>query len=167
MKKLLSILIYLLVFFDLHSANLKEIQYEILTEKTLEEVCRKGFGCSNTIKRIISSNDGFIFETYLTDGSDSVWCTPNVNDKIKNIPCSTIGDYGGGRHVMKITNKQTKKTITIEGAGGKLERISTPFNHPHIILINHNGGVSCCHEYLTYSKESLKFISASRKSKFD
>ena len=83
----------MLIWLDPHSANLKEIQHEILTEKTLEEVCRKGFGCSNTIKRIISSNDGFISKTYLTDGTNS-FGTPNVNEKIK-ISCSTIGDYGG------------------------------------------------------------------------
>ena len=137
------------------------ISYELISEETLEEVCRKNRGCSNTIKRIIESNDGFIFETYLTDSTDSVGCTPNPYDKdeIKHTPCSTVGDFGAGRHFMKITNIKTNKTIKIE-APHVVTRVNTFLDNPNIIFRTSTGGASCCTEYLTYSKNTLELISS-------
>lgn len=139
----------------------EKIKYKIVSEETLEEVCRKGFGCSNTIKRIISSNDDFLFETYLTDSKDSVGCTPNPYDKdeIKDTPCSTVGDFGAGRHFMKITSIKTKKTIKIE-APHVVTRVNTLLDNPNIIFRTSTGGASCCTEYLTYSKNTLELISS-------
>tara|TARA_B100000579_G_C22781008_1_gene829299 strand:+ start:462 stop:1016 length:555 start_codon:yes stop_codon:yes gene_type:complete len=137
------------------------ISYNIKSEETLEQVCRKRMGCSNTVRRIIESNDGFIFETYLTDSTDSVGCTPNPYDKdeIKDTPCSTVGDYGAGRHFMKITNIKTKKTIKIE-APHVVTRVNTLLDNPNIIFRTSTGGASCCTEYLTYSKNTLELISS-------
>ena len=81
------------------------IKYELISEEKLgEKVCLKG-GCSTTVKKVLSSNDGFIFETFLSDGIDSVWCYPNHENKI---PCSTIGDNGGGLNQMNAISKKNR-----------------------------------------------------------
>ena len=53
------------------------IKYELISEEKLDKVCVSEGVCSTTVKKVLSSNDGFIFETFLSDGIDSVWCYPN------------------------------------------------------------------------------------------
>ena len=80
------------------------IKYEVVSEEKLDKVCVDEGVCSTTVKKVLSSNDGFIFETFLSDGSDSVWCGYG-----NETPCSTRGDYGGGRNEMKVISKKTNK----------------------------------------------------------
>ena len=88
--------------------NNYEISYEVVSKEKLDKVCVSKDMCSTTVKKILSSNDGFIFETYTSDGSDSVWCsTWSGNEWVESInPCSTIGDYGGGGENIIVTNKK-------------------------------------------------------------
>ena len=73
----------------------------------------------------MSSNDGFLFETYISDGSDSVWCgTWSNNEWLESInPCSTIGDYGGGGENIIVTNKKNNNEKIIEGNGSSNIRV--------------------------------------------
>ena len=146
------------------------IKYELISEEKLDEkVCMKG-GCSTTVKKVLSSNDGFIFETFLSDGSDSAWCGSFASGSFlfdKN-PCSTVGDYGGGRDIMNVISKKTNKSISIFGAGdnGNITRIPTPIDYPYIVFEINTGGASCCTSYELYSKENLEFISKSESNKY-
>ena len=117
--------------------------------------------CSTTVKKVLSSNDGFIFETFLSDGSDSVWCGYG-----NETPCSTVGDYGGGRNTMRVTSKKTNKSISVSGAFGNVVRKPTPIDYPYIVFEINTGGASCCTSYELYSKENLEFISKSESNKY-
>ena len=146
------------------------IKYELISEEKLDEkVCMKG-GCSTTVKKVLSSNDGFIFETFLSDGSDSVWCGSWASGSWlsdKN-PCSTVGDYGGGRDIMNVISKKTNKSISIFGVGdnGNITRISTPIDYPYIVIKINTGGASCCTYFWLYTKEDLTFVSESSSNKY-
>ena len=144
------------------------IKYELILEEKLEKACAKG-ECSTTVKKILSSNDGFIFETYTSDGSDSVWCvTWSNNSWVDNKnPCSTVGDYGGGGEDIIVTNKKTNKQITVSGNGVQLLRIPTPLDYPNLVFRLHTGGASCCENYVLYNKATLTFVSDTKKNKYD
>ncbi len=137
------------------------IKYELISEEKLDKACVSEGVCSTTVKKVLSSNDGFIFETFLSDGSDSVWCG-SYNEN----PCSTVGDYGGGRHEMNVINKKTNKLITITGVAGNILRKPTPIDYPYIVFEINTGGASCCTSYELYSKENLAFISKSESNKY-
>ena len=142
------------------------IKYELISEEKLDEkVCMKG-GCSTTVKKVLSSNDGFIFETFLSDGSDSVWCgaLDNKWSDTEN-PCSTVGDYGGGRDVMNVISKKTNKLITITSAGANVERIPTPMDYPYLVFKTNTGGTSGAYFWL-YTKEDLKSVPSSTSTKY-
>ena len=146
------------------------IKYELISEEKLgEKVCLKG-GCSTTVKKVLSSNDGFIFETFLSDGSDSAWCGSFASGSFlfDKKPCSTVGAYGGGRNEMNVISKKTNKSISIFGAGdnGNITRIPTPIDYPYIVIKINTGGASCCTSYELYSKENLTFISKSESNKY-
>ena len=143
------------------------IKYELISEEKLDKVCVSEGVCSTTVKRVVSSNDGFIFETFLSDGSDSVWCgaLDNKWSDTEN-PCSTVGDYGGGRNTMRVTSKKTNKSISVSGAFGNVVRIPTPIDYPYIVFEINTGGASCCTSYELYSKENLEFISKSESNKY-
>ena len=137
------------------------IKYELISEEKLDKACVSEGVCSTTVKKVLSSNDGFIFETFLSDGSDSVWCG-SYNEN----PCSTVGDYGGGRHEMNVISKKTNKLITITGVAGNILRKPTPIDYPYIVFEINTGGASCCTSYELYSKENLAFISKSESNKY-
>ena len=150
------------------------IKYELISEEKLEETCAKADEkwageCSTTVKKIFSSNDGFIFETYTSDGSDSVWCgTWSNNSWVDNKnPCSTVGDYGGGGEDIIVTNKKTNKQITVSGNGVQLLRIPTPLDYPNLVFRLYTGGASCCGNYILYNKATLAFVSDTKKNKYD
>ena len=105
------------------------IKYELISEEKLDKVCVSEGVCSTTVKKVLSSNDGFIFETFLSDGSDSVWCGYG-----NETPCSTVGDYGGGRNTMRVTSKKTNKSISVSGAFGNVVRKPTPIDYPYIVF---------------------------------
>ena len=144
------------------------IKYELISEEKLDEkVCMKG-GCSTTVKKVLSSNDGFIFETFLSDGSDSAWCGSFASGSFlfdKN-PCSTVGDYGGGRDIMNVISKKTNKLITITSAGANVERIPTPMDYSYLVFKTNTGGASCCTYFWLYTKEDLTFVSESSSNKY-
>jgi len=144
------------------------IKYELISEEKLEKACAKG-ECSTTVKKILSSNDGFIFETYTSDGSDSVWCGKWSNNSwvYNKNPCSTVGDYGGGGEDIIVTNKKTNKQITVSGNGVQLLRIPTPLDYPNLVFRLYTGGASCCGNYILYNKATLAFISDTKKNKYD
>ena len=119
--------------------------------------------CSTTVKKVLSSNDGFIFETFLSDGIDSVWCYPNQEN---TNPCSTVGDKGGGRNTMRVISKKTNKSISVSGAFGNVVRIPTPIDYPYIVIKINTGGASCCTTFRLYSKENLTFVSKSSSNKY-
>ena len=139
------------------------IKYELISEEKLDKVCVSEGVCSTTVKKVLSSNDGFIFETFLSDGSDSVWCGYG-----NETPCSTVGDYGGGRNEMNVISKKTNKSISIFGAGdnGNITRIPTPIDYPYIVIKINTGGASCCTNFRLYSKENLVFVSESSSNKY-
>ena len=137
------------------------IKYELISEEKLDKVCVSEGVCSTTVKKVLSSNDGFIFETFLSDGSDSVWCGYG-----NETPCSTVGDYGGGRNTMRVTSKKTNKSISVSGAFGNVVRKPTPIDYPYIVFEINTGGASCCTSYELYSKENLTFISKSESNKY-
>jgi len=146
------------------------IKYELISEEKVDEkVCMKG-GCSTTVKKVLSSNDGFIFETFLSDGNDSVWCVSFASGSwvFDKNPCSTVGDYGGGRNEMNVISKKTNKSISIFGVGdnGNITRISTPIDYPYIVIKINTGGASCCTNFRLYSKENLVFVSESSSNKY-
>ena len=142
------------------------IKYELISEEKLDKVCVSEDRCSTTVKKVLSSNDGFIFETFLSDGIDSVWCYPNHKNKI---PCSTIGDNGGGLNQMNAISKKTDKSISVMNGspvGGNIVRIPTPMDYPYIVFKIHTGGASCCTNFRLYSKENLVFVSESSSNKY-
>ena len=142
------------------------IKYELISEEKLDKVCVSEGVCSTTVKRVVSSNDGFIFETFLSDGSDSVWCgaLDNKWSDTEN-PCSTVGDYGGGRDVMNVISKKTNKLITITSAGANVERIPTPMDYPYLVFKTNTGGTSGAYFWL-YTKEDLKLVPSSTSTKY-
>jgi len=144
------------------------IKYELISEEKLEKACAKG-ECSTTVKKMLSSNDGFIFETYISDGSDSVWCGAWSNNSWRDNknPCSTVGDYGGGGEDIIVTNKKTNKQITISGNGVQLLRIPTPLDYPNLVFRLYTGGASCCGNYILYNKATLALVSDTKKNKYD
>jgi len=130
-------------------------KYELISEEILDEVCVSSDRCSTTVKKTLSSSDGFLFEIFQSDGTDSVWCYGHFDDVF---PCSTIGDYGGGRDELTVTSTKTKQKVKIingSPAGGRITRVSTPINYPYIVFEKHTGGMSCCMSYELYSKENF------------
>ena len=126
--------------------------YSLVSTQVLEEVCRNGW-CVNTTKKEFISSDGFLFETYLTDGTDSVWCLGYSK------PCSTRGDTGGGKNEMiihNVKNKQKVKIVNNSPAGdGRITRVEIPLEYKFIIIEIYSGGASCCSIFEFYSKDDL------------
>ena len=50
----------------------------IVSKEKLDKVCVSEDRCSTTVKKTMSSSDGFLFETYISDGPDSVWCGSSI-----------------------------------------------------------------------------------------
>ena len=146
------------------------ITYEIVSKEKLDKVCVSKDKCSTTVKKIMSSNDGFLFETYISDGSDSVWCGRwSNNEWVESInPCSTIGDYGGGGENIIVTNKKNNNEKIIEGNGTKLLRIDAPQEYPYLIFSSVREGNSKSSQpvYALYNKDDLTFVSESRENKY-
>lgn len=147
--------------------NISKIKHTVLKTKRLNKECLgKNNECSTTIKKIIESNDDLIFETYLSDKNDSVYCTSlNIN-----VPCSTVGDYGGGKNLMKIINKKTKKELIIKNESklesGSISRVvNTSKDFPYLFIKIHNGGTSCCSELRIYSKSGLDYVTSEKELK--
>ena len=157
MKKLLSIIVFGLLFsVNTYAENDYEVPtYSPVSTQVLEEVCRNGW-CVNTIKKELISSDGFLFETYLTDDTDSVWCLAYSKE---NIPCSTIGDTGGGKNEMIIHNVKNKQKVKIvnnsPAKSGRIIRMETPLEYKFIIIEIYSGGASCCSIFEFYSKDDL------------
>ena len=126
--------------------------YSLVSTQVLEEVCRNSW-CVNSIKKEFISSDGFLFETYLTDGTDSVWCLGYPK------PCSTRGDTGGGKNEMIIHNVKNKQKVKIvnnsPANSGRITRIKTPLEYKFIIIEINSGGASCCSIFEFYSKDDL------------
>ena len=140
-------------------------KYKLIAKKQLEEVCRGKTNCAHTIKRWLSSDDGFYFEIYHSDGNDSVWC--DIKDLF---PCSTIGDTGAGKDTLHIIDKvNNKKKVIISGSGGRINRITAPIDFPYLLLANYSGGSRCCFNYYVYLKENINldpFIIESSRSDY-
>ena len=150
--------------------NNYEISYEVVSKEKLDKVCVSKDKCSTTVKKILSSNDGFIFETYTSDGSDSVWCsTWSGNEWAESInPCSTIGDYGGGGENIIVTNKKNNIKKVILGNGTQLLRINAPKEYPYLIFSSAREGNSKSSQpiYALYKKDDLTFVSESKTNKY-
>lgn len=159
MKKFLGFIIFSLLLSGNVNAekDYETPKYSLISTQILEEVCSTKFGCSNTIKREILSSDGFLFETYLTDRSDSVWCYNHFSEP--NFPCSTIGDTGGGKNEMVIHNTKNKQKVRIINnspiESGRISRIETPLEYKFIVVEVLTGGMACCVSYEFYFKEDL------------
>ena len=126
--------------------------YSLIALEKQEKVCstKDSNWCAHTIKRVVSSNDGFKIEMYHSDGSDSIRCNTDVL-----YPCSKIGDTGAGKDELHVTNEQTNQTITITGSGGSIFRTSAPIQYPYLLITTSSGGASCCFSYLVYLKNNL------------
>ena len=159
MRNILAIITFgLLLSFNSHAENKYETpKYSLVSTEVIEEVCSTKFGCSNTIKKEILSSDGFLFETYLTDRSDSVWCYNHFSEP--NFPCSTIGDTGGGKNEMIIHNTKNKQKVSVYNnspiESGRITRIQTPPDYKFIVMEIQSGGMACCVSYEFYFKEDL------------
>ena len=158
MKKLLLTIFVSLMWSNISIAetNYETPKYSLISVKVLEEVCRNDW-CVNTIKKEVLSSDGFIFETYLTDDTDSVWCYNHFSDP--NFPCSTIGDTGGGKNIMVIHNTKNKQKVSIFNnspiESGRIARVETPLDYKFIVMEIESGGMACCSSYEFYLKEDL------------
>ena len=146
------------------------ITYEIVSKEKLDKVCVSKDKCSTTVKKIMSSNDGFLFETYISDGSDSVWCGGYNDNRFLETynPCSTIGDYGGGGENIIVTNKKNNIKKVIVGNGTQLLRINAPEEYPYLIFSSTSEGNSKSSQpvYALYNKDDLTFVSESRENKY-
>ena len=146
------------------------ITYEIVSKEKLDKVCVSKDKCSTTVKKIMSSNDGFLFETYISDGSDSVWCGGYNDNRFLETynPCSTIGDYGGGGENIIVTNKKNNIKKVIVGNGTQLLRIDAPEEYPYLIFSSTSEGNSKSSQpiYALYKKDDLTFVSESRENKY-
>jgi hypothetical protein len=159
MKKiLLTILLSLFLSTAGSAENEYELpKYSLVSTEVLEEVCTTKFGCAKTVKKEILSSDGFLFETYLTDNTDSVWCYNHFSEP--NFPCSTIGDTGGGKNEMIIHNVEKKQKVKVINnsiiESGRITRVDTPLEYKFIVMEIHSGGMACCVSYEFYFKEDL------------
>ena len=159
MKKiLLTILLSLFLSTAGSAENEYELpKYSLVSTEVLEEVCTTKFGCANTVKKEILSSDGFLFETYLTDNTDSVWCYNHFSEP--NFPCSTIGDTGGGKNIMVIHNTKNKQKVSVFNnspiESGRIARVETPLDYKFIVMEIESGGMACCSSYEFYLKEDL------------
>ena len=144
------------------------ITYDVVSKEKLDKVCRSEDRCSTTVKKTMTSSDGFVFETYISDGPDSVWCIEYRNDSFLESynPCSTIGDNGGGGENIVVVNKKNGASTTIIGNGIQLKRIATPEEYPYLIFVSASGGASTPPMYVLYNKNDLTFVSESRKNKY-
>ena len=144
------------------------ITYDVVSKEKLDKVCRSEDRCSTTVKKTMTSSDGFLFETYISDGPDSVWCIEYRNDSFLESynPCSTIGDNGGGGENIVVVNKKNRASTTIIGNGIQLKRIATPEEYPYLIFVSASGGASTPPMYVLYNKNDLTFVSESRKNKY-
>ena len=146
------------------------ITYEIVSKEKLDKVCVSKDKCSSTVKKIMSSNDGFLFETYISDGSDSVWCGGYKDNRFLETynPCSTIGDYGGGGENIIVTNKKNNIKKVILGNGTQLLRINAPKEYPYLIFSSAREGNSKSSQpiYALYKKDDLTFVSESKTNKY-
>ena len=144
------------------------ITYDVVSKEKLDKVCRSEDRCSTTVKKTMTSSDGFVFETYISDGPDSVWCIEYRNDSFLESynPCSTIGDNGGGGENILVVNKKNGASTTIIGNGIQLKRIATPEEYPYLIFVSASGGASTPPMYVLYNKNDLTFVSESRENKY-
>lgn len=144
------------------------ITYDVVSKEKLDKVCRSEDRCSTTVKKTMTSSDGFVFETYISDGPDSVWCIEYRNDSFLESynPCSTIGDNGGGGENIVVVNKKNGASTTIIGNGIQLKRIATPEEYPYLIFVSASGGASTPPMYVLYNKNDLTFVSESRENKY-
>lgn len=146
------------------------ITYDVVSKEKLDKVCRSEDKCSTTVKKIMTSSDGFLFETYISDGPDSVWCgTWSGNEWAESInPCSTIGDNGGGGKNIIVTNKMNNIKKIIAGNGTQLLRINAPEEYPYLIFSSTREGNSKNSQpiYALYKKDDLTFVSESRENKY-
>ena len=144
------------------------ITYDVVSKEKLDKVCRSEDRCSTTVKKTMTSSDGFVFETYISDGPDSVWCIEYRNDSFLESynPCSTIGDNGGGGENIVVVNKKNGASTTIIGNGIQLKRIATPEEYPYLIFVSVSGGASTPPMYVLYNKNDLTFVSKSRENKY-
>ena len=144
------------------------ITYDVVSKEKLDKVCRSEDRCSTTVKKTMTSSDGFVFETYISDGPDSVWCIEYRNDSFLESynPCSTIGDNGGGGENIVVVNKKNGASTTIIGNGIQLKRIATPEEYPYLIFVSASGGASTPPMYVLYNKNDLTFVSKSRENKY-
>jgi uncharacterized protein YecT (DUF1311 family) len=126
--------------------------YKLISEKTLglAKSCHLE-GCSSTVEKIISSDDGFIFTYYQSDGRDTVMC-----DHKEVYPCSTIGDEGGGRLEIHIKNKITKEKIIIKNKGAVMSISSAPMDSPFLFLWYRQDCVRCSGSHSIYLKDNLR-----------
>tara|TARA_B100001057_G_scaffold490169_1_gene577874 strand:- start:6 stop:566 length:561 start_codon:yes stop_codon:yes gene_type:complete len=156
MKKLLSILVLSLLFGgSAYAENKNEnITYKLVSNQVLDEICSNKYGCKNTVKKELLSNDGFVFETYTTNDTDAVWCLPYSDE---NRPCSTIGDSGAGKNEMiiyDVTNSKKAKIIN-NSHSGRITRLNTSPEFKYIIMEIYSGGASCCSKTELYSKQDV------------
>ena len=141
--------------------------HRILDQTLEEEVCEGKSGeCSRTNRIVSYSSDGLIFEYFQSDSRDNVYCDGYT-------PCSSVGDYGGGRSEMNIwffgnlvpeggPKVSDLDPLRIMGVDSKLgvqlpilSREWAPIDYPYLVIRHFSGGVSCCVRFDFYLKENL------------
>ena len=125
--------------------------------------------CSGTIKLLTRSSDGFLFETFQSNSPQDVqYCDLGSNE-----PCSSQGDYGGGRLEMNVwmldkgrlysqaelekkkLAELTKKQEPLTIKGGHIGRVNAPVGYPYLVMEIFSGGGSCCVRYEFFLKENI------------
>ena len=146
---------------EYHSDDIKKIK---------EEGRSKSIGCARTKEIIYSSNYGFLFTVYQSEGEDKRFGWTDVSYCNDRKLCSGISDFGGGRNEMRIIDQKHNKYISVTADSllpdwncfmkqcGSISLHShlTSTRYPYLIIKKFTGGASCCVSFLFYLKEDIE-----------
>ena len=139
-------------------------------EKIKEEGDSKSIGCARTKEIIYSSNYGFLFTVYQSEGEDKRFGWKDVSYCNDRKLCSGISDFGGGRNEMRVIDKKHNKRLSVAAdtmrsdwdcftrqcGSISLHSHLAPTEYPYLIVKKENGGVSCCVSFSFYLKENIE-----------
>ena len=134
-------------------------------DKLKEEMDSKSIRCARTKEIIYSSNYGFLFTVYQSEGEDKRFGWTDVSYCNDKKLCSGISDFGGGKNEMQITDTKYNKKVSIfadtqwldqQYGAISLHSHLAPIEYPYLIIKKSNGGASCCVSFSFYLKEDIE-----------